>query len=792
MANPNIDNLEIKIEASAKGANTALTRLKNSLNGIKELSVAAAKISSEGINKLDKMAKAVTKLADAGQNPGLKTLVSQLKQLSGVSASGISRIADEMSRLADTAGRKMPEVPEVPLPALPEAEGGVGPPASSGAFIPRKSAALERLRDLLRSIGDESTKAEISLKDLGAVAGKVGKALWGIAKIKFKISAAPFKALAKGAQRAAGAVGGFVKSIGRIAMYRFIRTILKEITGAFKEGTDNLYQWSRAAGGAFAQSMDSVATNLQYMKNSIGAAVAPLMNALAPVIEYIVGKFVQLLEVMNQFFARLTGANTWTRAVKQQKSYADAAGKTAKAVNSLTAGFDELNVLSDSGGAGAAGMPDFGGMFEEVEIDSKIADWADKVKAVIDDIKEKIRAGDWKGMGKMFADRLNGIFNRWDAVKTGKWLGTKVNNALHGIFDFINEFFERTDWNQIGTKIGEFLGEAIARVNWLQLSGKLITFAINFTGALWDMLMGAISGIAGRFADRFEELGWDGMAGFFRGIAEWSQKIGTWVREKIFDPFIGWIKRLFRISSPSKVMEDLGINIMDGLKQGISNMVDSVAKHFSELWQNIKDIFGGVGAWFKGKFTQAWEAIKSVFTGVGTFFGGIWNTIKARFTEVGTNIGSAVGEAFKRVVNSVIGWAERLINRFFGSINRAIGTINNLPGVNIPLLGTVTIPKMADGGFVDAGQLFIAREAGAEMVGSMGGRTAVANNDQIVDGIRAGVYEAVVEAMSGQRQADTKQEFRFYLDSKEMAARVEKRQQSRGGITYRGGATVGI
>ena len=48
------------------------------------------------------MAKAVTKLADAGQNPGLK-LVSQLKQLSGVSASGISRIADEMGRLADTA-----------------------------------------------------------------------------------------------------------------------------------------------------------------------------------------------------------------------------------------------------------------------------------------------------------------------------------------------------------------------------------------------------------------------------------------------------------------------------------------------------------------------------------------------------------------------------------------------------------------------------------------------------------------------------------------------------------------
>ncbi|MBQ2871655.1 hypothetical protein IJE86_08135 [bacterium] len=50
----------------------------------------------------------------------------------------------------------------------------------------------------------------------------------------------------------------------------------------------------------------------------------------------------------------------------------------------------------------------------------------------------------------------------------------------------------------------------------------------------------------------------------------------------------------------------------------------------------------------------------------------------------------------------------------------------------------------ADGGFPREGQLFIAREAGAEMVGSMGGRTAVANNDQIVTGITQGVYSAMM------------------------------------------------
>ena len=53
----------------------------------------------------------------------------------------------------------------------------------------------------------------------------------------------------------------------------------------------------------------------------------------------------------------------------------------------------------------------------------------------------------------------------------------------------------------------------------------------------------------------------------------------------------------------------------------------------------------------------------------------------------------------------------------------------------------------ASGGFPAEGEMFIAREAGPEMVGSIGSRTAVANNDQIVDSVSQGVYRAVVQAM---------------------------------------------
>ena len=60
------------------------------------------------------------------------------------------------------------------------------------------------------------------------------------------------------------------------------------------------------------------------------------------------------------------------------------------------------------------------------------------------------------------------------------------------------------------------------------------------------------------------------------------------------------------------------------------------------------------------------------------------------------------------------------------------------------------ITAYAGGGLPDAGQMFVAREAGPEMVGTIGGHTAVINNDQIVASVSSGVYEAVMAAMGGQ------------------------------------------
>jgi hypothetical protein len=110
-----------------------------------------------------------------------------------------------------------------------------------------------------------------------------------------------------------------------------------------------------------------------------------------------------------------------------------------------------------------------------------------------------------------------------------------------------------------------------------------------------------------------------------------------------------------------------------------------------------------------------------------------------------------------------------------------------LEALNLP----TSIPKLnvkwyATGGFVDNGQMFVAREAGAELVGSIGSRTAVVNNDQIVESVSEGVYEAVLAAMSKMQGNDNNAVY-VYLDGKQITAAVEERQRTRGATIYSGG-----
>lgn len=75
--------------------------------------------------------------------------------------------------------------------------------------------------------------------------------------------------------------------------------------------------------------------------------------------------------------------------------------------------------------------------------------------------------------------------------------------------------------------------------------------------------------------------------------------------------------------------------------------------------------------------------------------------------------------------------------------------------------------------------MFIAREAGPELVGTIGSRNAVVNNDQIVESVSRGVYDAVTAAMTGGK-AGTPLELNLHLDGRQITHTVERVQRERG------------
>lgn len=187
-----------------------------------------------------------------------------------------------------------------------------------------------------------------------------------------------------------------------------------------------------------------------------------------------------------------------------------------------------------------------------------------------------------------------------------------------------------------------------------------------------------------------------------------------------------------------------------GLKSFFSDLFDKdkgIGKIVSDGFDFIKTKAGDVVNWFKEKLNIG----SSGSSAGGGSLGALGSTAASggALSHLGAygGIGAGVGLG----LSGGIQWWKDMIGTW-GDSDKSAGTkvlesIKHTLWDLSPIGALVNLGKkifgFASGGFPDAGQLFIAREAGAEMVGSLGGHTAVANNDQIVEGIREGVEAAM-------------------------------------------------
>lgn len=184
-----------------------------------------------------------------------------------------------------------------------------------------------------------------------------------------------------------------------------------------------------------------------------------------------------------------------------------------------------------------------------------------------------------------------------------------------------------------------------------------------------------------------------------------------------YTSFMDTMKTLTSSAGTIELSTGLYTNLKDAGSKLVTGFSDGMVAEAPLLDATFNRILASQNA-FSGQFLSTWN---SLWSGVSASFVGYWNNIIGNMS---------VG------MNSII----YATNNIISAMNAIMHTLGYTGGLTkIP---SVSIPRYANGGYVDQGQLFIAREAGAEMVGSIGRRTAVANNDQIVEGITYGVREA--------------------------------------------------
>lgn len=274
----------------------------------------------------------------------------------------------------------------------------------------------------------------------------------------------------------------------------------------------------------------------------------------------------------------------------------------------------------------------------------------------------------------------------------------KVSAAIKNVSDTIDSVKNViTTFNDLKTKVGEVIDQVPALK---QAYGGLKSF--------FSDLFDKDSGIGKFFSDSWDSI-LKGTKGFLNQLGiDFSSAWKSLGIEKGVRELTGLIYSAF--NSSWKGILDSGLNF---LKQLGSNL--GIGSGNGSGGSSGSGSSGGAGKWANAAINTGLAIIKG-------FAGDIPGAIFSAFSAVGNVAGDIfgwVGDAFGGVVN----WVGDAIG----------GVVDFFKGIF----------GFASGGFPDAGQLFIAREAGAEMVGSLGGHTAVANNDQIVEGIREGVEAAM-------------------------------------------------
>ncbi len=375
-------------------------------------------------------------------------------------------------------------------------------------------------------------------------------------------------------------------------------------------------------------------------------------------------------------------------------------------------------------------------------------------------------------------ENISPILDEWGEKFSTLWtehIQPMVNSFLEFIGKIINGLSEL--WNTWLVPIINWIVENVVPViaPILETLGNTFMSVFGAIGDIlngfWTALGGLIDFIVGVFTGDWEKA-WQGICDFFTGLWESVKGIfsGIWEAIKgIVQAAINTISAV--IQTVLNVIKSVWNAIWNAIKSVVVNIWNSITSTISNVINGIRNTISNALNSIKTTWNNIWNSLKNTVTNI---FNGIWNTIRG-------------------VINSILGGIESMVNGIVSGINGATRALNNLsfkvpewvPGIggnkfgfNIPQLGRVSLPRLAEGGYVKAntpqlamigdnrhqGEIVAPEDKILSLYKQANKEMGVGNNDKVIE-----LLNIIIELLR-----NLGFDFNLYIDSYELNKRLEK------------------
>lgn len=490
---------------------------------------------------------------------------------------------------------------------------------------------------------------------------------------------------------------GIVMTEANLQQFAYTQGINKKISAMSQAEKVQLrynyvMQQTALAQGDFARTQNSWANQTRILsemwKEFAGTVGTILMNTLLPAVQSLNKAMTWLnavaqsvLETLSAIFDWDVEANNATAvsdaigtAVDNQNALTDAVNETAKAQERQLMGFDKINKLNDdsssassSGASAVAG----GAMSATMTLDADTTKAEEKLTGTAARIKEAWESGDYSGLGKIFAQKVNSALASAAYDIDYEGIKEKIKPKIQGIAESISSFVDEVDWSLLTQALSNGVSLALTTFDFTLegldfnaiggVIGELIE-GIDFSLLLGDfgsLLSTAFVGGLDLFSGFLQSLDWgeiftdvyEGIKNFFINI-DWSEVFAS-VAELLGSGLGNSLEMLFSGL-------ELGKKIIENIVEGLSSVKDYFDEKIKEaggnivlgIWNGITEALSNAGKWIKDNiFTPFIDGFKKAFginspstkmkpmgkyiiDGLKEGIGDIWAKISGKFTKM--------------------------------------------------------------------------------------------------------------------------------------------------------------